>query len=158
MDMLANLFFSQAMNELCLYADTECLKSNSRLPVDVRFILDDFATNVTITDFPRMISSIRSRGISTMLMIQAEGQLEEEYGANASTIICNCDTYVYLGGNDIKTASAVAKRCDLPLRKILYMPAQTGWIFRRGMEPVNMELFNPSEYRSIVAKREEERA
>ena len=42
--------FTQAMNELCRYADMHGI--DSRLPVSVRFILDDFATNCTITDFP----------------------------------------------------------------------------------------------------------
>ncbi|MBQ6697025.1 MAG: type IV secretory system conjugative DNA transfer family protein [Lachnospiraceae bacterium] len=135
MDGLANLFYSQAMNELCRYADEEC--KGNRLPVDVRFILDDFATNCRIADFPTMISNIRSRGISAMLMIQAESQLEHGYGANARTIIANCDTYVYLGGNDVDTAKKVAERCDLPYRKILNMPIGTNWIFRRGQEPIN---------------------
>ena len=49
MDALANIFFTQAMNELCRYADMHGI--DSRLPVSVRFILDDFATNCTITDF-----------------------------------------------------------------------------------------------------------
>ena len=64
MDILANMFFSQAMNILCRYADEKCDDRDNRLPIDLRFILDDFATNVTIEEFPRMISSIRSRGIS----------------------------------------------------------------------------------------------
>ena len=135
MDGLANLFYSQAMNELCRYADEEC--EENRLPVDVRFILDDFATNCRIANFPTIISNIRSRGISAMLMIQAESQLEHGYGANARTIIANCDTYVYLGGNDVDTAKKVAERCDLPYRKILNMPIGTNWIFRRGQEPIN---------------------
>ena len=32
MDGLANLFYSQAMNELCMYADESCV--GNRLPVD----------------------------------------------------------------------------------------------------------------------------
>ena len=144
MDTLANIFFTQAMNELCLYADTEC--SDQRLPVPVRFILDDFATNCKIVDFPRMISSIRSRGISVMLLLQAEGQLRSSYGNDAPTIISNCDTYVYLGGNDPDTANAIAIRCDLPLRKILYMPVGTNWIFRRGQLPVNGRNFVLEDY------------
>ncbi len=135
LDNLVNLFFTQAMNELCRYADKEC--EDNCLPVPVWFILDDFATNCKIEEFPRMIASIRSRGISTMLMIQAEAQLAESYGEDAQTIIGNCDSYVYLGGNDIKTAQAIAERCDVPLRKILYMPVGSNWIFRRGQEPVN---------------------
>lgn len=139
MDNLANLFFTQAMNELCRYADQKC--DNQRLPVDVRFILDDFATNVKIEEFPRMIASIRSRGISTMLMIQAESQLEAAYGHDGKTIIGNCDTYAYLGGNDVETAYAISRRCDVPLRRILDMPVGTNWIFRRGQKPVNGENF-----------------
>ena len=134
MDALANIFFTQAMNELCRYADMHGI--DSRLPVPVRFILDDFATNCTITDFPRMISSIRSREISAMLMIQAESQLTERYGYDGRTIIGNCDTYLYLGGNDIETAKVLAERCDVPMRKILNMPIGSNWIFRRGQEPV----------------------
>lgn len=135
LDGLANLFFSQAMNELCWQADKNCIRNT--LPVPVRFILDDFATNCRIAEFPRMIASIRSRGISTMLMIQSEAQLEENYKYDARTIIANCDTYVYLGGNDVGTAEAVAKRCNMPLMKILNMPVGSNWIFRRGQAPIN---------------------
>lgn len=140
LDGLANIFFTQAMNELCIFADKEC--DDSCLPVPVRFILDDFATNCKIDEFPRMISSIRSRGISTMLMIQAESQLTESYGYDGKTIIGNCDTYVYLGGNDVETAKAVAERCDVPVKKILNMPVETNWIFRRGQVPVNAHNFD----------------
>ena len=139
MDPLANLFFTQAMNELCRYADREC--EDERLPVPVRFILDDFATNCKIEEFPRMIASIRSRGISTMLMIQAESQLEHAYGYDGKTIIGNCDTYIYLGGNDLDTAEEVARRCDVPLKKILNMPVGTNWIFRRGQAPIHANNF-----------------
>lgn len=143
LDGLANIFFTQAMNELCRYADKEC--EDSCLPVPVRFILDDFATNCKIEEFPRMIASIRSRGISTMLMIQAESQLTENFGADGKTIIGNCDTYVYLGGNDVDTAKEVARRCDVPLKKILNMPVGTNWIFRRGQAPINGKNFDLEE-------------
>lgn len=144
MDALVNLFFTQAMNELCNYADKHC--ANNCLPVPVRFILDDFATNCKIEDFPRMISAIRSRGISTMLMIQAESQLMESYGQEGKTIIGNCDTYVYLGGNDIETAKSVSLRCDLPMTKILNMPIGTDWIFRRGQAPINGKILDLEEF------------
>lgn len=144
LDGLVNIFFTQAMNELCRYADKSC--EHNTLPVPVRFILDDFATNCKIEDFPRMIASIRSRGISTMLMIQAESQLTEGYGYDGRTIIGNCDSYVYMGGNDVETAKAVAERCDMPLKKILNMPVGTNWIFRRGQPPVNAKNIDLDEY------------
>lgn len=140
MDTLANIFFTQAINELCRHADKECV--DYHLAVPVRFILDDFATNVKIEEFPRIISSIRSRSISTMLMIQAESQLSNCYGADGKTIIGNCDTYVYMGGNDVETARAISERCDTPLKKILNMPVGTEWIFRRGETPAFVENFD----------------
>lgn len=141
MDLLANIFFTQAMNELCEYADKKC---KGRLPIPVRFILDDFATNCTIADFPKMISSIRSRGISAMIMIQAESQLEQIYGRDACTIIANCDTYVYLGSNDLETAKSISVRCDRELGDILYMPHGECWVFRSGNRPIHSQLIDPS--------------
>ena len=155
MDGLVNIFLTQTMNELCRVADREC--KNNCLPVPVRFILDDFATNCKIEEFPRMIASIRSRGISTMLMIQAESQLTENYGYDGKTIIGNCDNYVYLGGNDIETAKAVAERCDMPVKKILNMPVGTNWIFRRGQSPVNGINFDPDTFEKNIIHSETER-
>lgn len=155
MDGLVNIFLTQTMNELCRVADREC--KNNCLPVPVRFILDDFATNCKIEEFPRMIASIRSRGISTMLMIQAESQLTENYGYDGKTIIGNCDTYVYLGGNDIETAKAVAERCDMPVKKILNMPVGRNWIFRRGQSPVNGINFDPDTFEKNIIYSETER-
>ena len=155
LDGLVNIFFTQVMNELCWFADkkTAC----NELSVPVRFFLDDFATNCKIEEFPRMIASIRSRGISAMLMIQSEAQLEESYGKDAKTIIGNCDTYVYLGGNDLETARAVSERCDIPLKKILNMPIGTNWIFRRGQAPINAVNFNLEEYLELRKEKEVQR-
>jgi type IV secretion system protein VirD4 len=136
MDKLAGIFFSQALSELTTYADQVC---GGRLPVDVRLILDDFATNVTIDEFPRMISSMRSRGISAMLLIQSEKQLEQVYGKDAATIMANCDTYIYMGGNDVETAQSIALRCDKSLSEILSLPIGSAWVFQRGETPKLVE-------------------
>ena len=135
LDGLANVFFTQAMNELCTYADNNC--ESESLPIHVRFILDDFATNCKIYDFPRMIASIRSRNISVMLIIQSESQLRAFYREDEKTIIGNCDSYLYLGCNDVETATEISKRANVPLAKILYMPIGTNWLFRRGQLPIN---------------------
>lgn len=144
MDVLVDMFFTQVMNELCYYADTEC--EDNRLPIPVRFILDDFATNCKINEFPRMISSFRSRAISVMLMIQAESQLKACYGDNANTIIANCDTYAYLGGNDLATQRTISERCDRPFREIANMPVGSCWVLRRGSKPVFTNVKNPDKY------------
>lgn len=129
MDFLVNIFLSQLLNELYSAADK---RKQGKLPVDTRLLLDDFATNVVIADFPRSISSMRSRGISVMLFVQSEAQLYTSYGLGGRTIIGNCDTYVYLGGNDIDTASSVAERAGVTMKEVLDMPVGKCWIFRRG--------------------------
>ena len=147
MDPLVTIFFTQVINVLCNYADKEC-KDNA-LPVPVRFIMDDFATNCVIEDIPRMISSIRSRNISVMILLQAEAQLEERYNNDSHTIISNCDTYLYLGGNDINTAKNVAERADVPFKKILNMPTGKCWVFRRGQEPIYTQISDVEKLRQI---------
>ena len=139
MDVMANIFFMQALNELCNYADKDC--EDNHLPIPVRFIMDDFATNCKVDQFPRMIAAFRSRWISTVLILQEESQLEAAYGKEGRTIIGSCDTYVYLGGNDIDTARAVSERCDEPLMSVLNMPVGESIIFRRGEKAVHAKGF-----------------
>lgn len=133
LDLLVNIFFSQAMSVLCKYADTEC--PNNELPIPVRFILDDFCATCTIRNFENMISTIRSRNISVMLCIQSLRQLEAKYGRNKFTIIDNCDTIVYMGGNDVSTAEEIRNRCNKTGASILQMPIGSSWIIRRGSKP-----------------------
>ena len=154
MDKLANIFYSQAMQVLCMHADRNC--RDGRLPVHVRFILDDFAANVKIDNFPSIISTIRAREISAMLVVQSESQLEATYGRDGNTIIGNCDTYVYMGGNDIGTSKSVAERCNVPVNRILNMPVGKCWIFRRGQEPKLREILNLDEYMKMREDTERE--
>ncbi len=159
LDVLVNVFFTQAMNELCRFADKEC--KDNRLPVSTRFIMDDFGTNCVISGLDRAIASIRSREISMMLMIQAESQLFQAYGDNGRTIRGCCDSFVYLGGSDIETARSVAERADLPVKRIMNMPIGECWVFRRGQQPINAKIFDLESfkrYKMTNQKRRENRA
>lgn len=137
MDGLVNLFFSQAMSAFVKYADS-C--KNGRLPVPVRFFLDDYGATTNIYNLDAVISTIRSRGISVSLILQSESQLMKNSRGTDKTIISNCDTYIYMGSNDIETAESVGVRCNKPLENILYMPVGHCWIFTRGKKPVYAEI------------------
>lgn len=142
MDGLVNLFFSQAIDGFIKSADTY---PNQRLPIPVRFFLDDYGATTVIDNLDAMISTIRSRGISVVLILQSEAQLlKAGYGEN-KTIISNCDTYIYTGGNDIETARAVSTRCNKPLQQVLYMPVGYCWVFTRGSKPVFTQLADRQE-------------
>lgn len=158
MDMLINMFFTQAMNQLCTYADEEC--DNSQLPVPVRFFMDDFATNCRIDNFENMVSNIRSRKISVMLILQSLSQLEQSYGKSAHTIVDDCDTLIYMGGNDPETAHQIAIRCNKTTQTILHMPLSSSWIFRRGEAPFacrNLELDDYLDKKNINIKNNDTR-
>ncbi len=136
MDGLVNLFISQAINSLCAFAD-RC--ENNRLPIPVRFFLDDYGATTVIDNLDTIISTIRSRAISVSLILQSESQLKKGRAGTDKTILSNCDTYIYMGGNDIETAQAVSIRCNKPLEQVLYMPVGHCWVFERGKKPVFSE-------------------
>ena len=150
MDRLANIFFSQVLQEMVRFADE--FGTDGSLSVPVQFFLDDFATNVAIDNFPRMISSIRSRNMSVALMVQAESQLEAIYGRDAQTIVGNCDTYVFLGGNDVQTAKAVSERANLPLSRVLELPTDQCIVFRRGEKPKIAKKFEKTEEKEVFSE------
>ena len=105
--------------------------------VPVSVLADDFATGSRILNFPEYISIFREKQISVMLLLQSESQLERMYGIeDAITIIDNCDTYVYMGGMNLKTCRSISERLNVPLDEILYMPLGREVIFRRGQRPV----------------------
>lgn len=145
MDRLVNLLYTQALQGLCRSADTDY--PDHRLPVPVRFILDDFATNACIPDFHNIISVIRSREISVSIILQSISQLEAIYGqANASTIINNCDNCLYLGGQDVETARYVSFRANRTVDTVLGLPLHEAYLFTRGQAPRNVHVYDLREH------------
>lgn len=94
------ILFTQMFNVLCYKADKEY---GGKLPVSVQFILDEFANIGTIPGFKTLITTIRSRMISAILILQTKSQLKDNYKDAAETIIGNCDTSVFLGGQEQST-------------------------------------------------------
>jgi len=97
---IAALMYSQLFNLLCDKADNEY---GGRLPVHVRFLLDEFANIGQIPKFDKLIATIRSREISACVILQAQSQLKGIYKDNADTIAGNMDTVLFLGGKEKST-------------------------------------------------------
>ena len=96
---------SQLTNLLCDKADDVY---GGRLPVHVRFILDEFANIGQIPQFDKLIATIRSREISASIILQSQSQLKAIYKDNADTIIGNMDTSIFLGGKEPTTLKELA--------------------------------------------------
>ena len=127
---LTSLFIRQAFSSLCDFADAKC--EGGRLPVPVRFMLDDFA-NLTLPDFDDVLSVIRSREISCTIICQTVSQLEARYNqAVANSIIGNCDRHLVLGFQDERTARYLSLRANKTATTLLETPADNWWLFERG--------------------------
>jgi type IV secretion system protein VirD4 len=97
---------SQLFNLLCDKADDEY---NGKLPIHVRFLLDEFANIGQIPKFEKLIATIRSREISASIILQSKSQLKAIYKDNADTIEGNCDTTLFLGGKEKTTLKEIAE-------------------------------------------------
>lgn len=154
-----NMFYSQVFKQLFEFAET-C--ASGMLPIPVHVLCDDFAVGSTINNFHEYISIFREKQISVTLLLQSESQLESLYGINnATTIINNCDTYLYLGGMDLKTCRSISERLNVPLDEVLYMPLGQEIIFRRGQRPIVTKRYNVLEnklYQKITKQYEQDNA
>lgn len=140
MDGLASLFYTQAFQLLC---SDGCSMAPPEEELPVRIILDDFAANVVIPDFDRIISVIRSRDIYVSIILQSLSQLEAMYGhARALTILNNCDNCLYLGGQDVETAQYIGQKADKSVHAVLNMPLSDALLFTRGEEPRQVKKYS----------------
>jgi type IV secretion system protein VirD4 len=105
-NFIVAIMYTQLFNLLCDKADD---KYGGRLPVHVRFILDEFANIGSIPKFDKLIATIRSREISASIILQAQSQLKALYKDNADTIIGNCDTMLFLGGKEKGTLKELSE-------------------------------------------------
>ena len=106
-NFIISIMYTQLFNLLCEKADNVY---NGKLPVPVRFLLDEFANIGTIPNFDKLIATIRSRGISACPILQTKSQLKSMYkDGKDETIIGNCDTFIFLGGGEKSTLEDVSK-------------------------------------------------
>lgn len=106
LNFIIAILFSQLFNLLCKKADDEF---NGKLPIHVRCLLDEFANIGLIPRFEKLIATIRSREISASVVLQAKSQLKAIYKDNTDTIIGNCDSTLFLGGQEESTLKNISE-------------------------------------------------
>ena len=102
---VTSLFFAQCFQEWWKVAR----KHGDTLPVGVRLIMDEFANIGYIPDFAERMSVMRSKSVSAQIILQTRSQLDNLYKDTADIIAAACDTTVFLGTNDDKTAESMSK-------------------------------------------------
>ena len=104
-NFLVSLLYAQAFQALYYSADQI---HHGPLPRHVRFVLDEFAA-MPLPGFTRELATMRSRSISASVIIQNMAQIKELYKNSWETILGNCDTILYLGGNESSTHKYVSE-------------------------------------------------
>ena len=104
-NFLVSLLYAQAFQALYYSADQI---HHGPLPRHVRFMLDEFAA-MPLPGFTRELATMRSRSISASVIIQNMAQIKELYKDSWETIPGNCDTILYLGGNESSTHKYVSE-------------------------------------------------
>lgn len=107
-NFLVSLLYTQLFETLYHRAETEC--KGKRLPVHVRFILDEFANIAGIPEFEQKLATMRKFEISCAIIYQAMSQAKTQYKDEWETLIGNCDSFLFLGGSDATTLEYISKK------------------------------------------------
>ena len=79
------------------------------LPVHVRCLLDEFANIGEIPRFEELLATMRSMNISADVIIQNLTQLRKMYKDSWENILGNCDSFLFLGGQEPTTLEYISK-------------------------------------------------
>ncbi len=96
-NFLVGMFYTLMFQELERTADH---KYHGTLPVPVAFWMDEFANVALPEDFCTVLSTMRSRNMSANIIVQNIAQLKVLFKDAWENVTGNCDTMVYLGGNE----------------------------------------------------------
>ena len=107
-NFLVAMMYTQLFNLLCTKADNNP-DGSGKLKYPVRCLIDEFANIKQIPQFEKIISVIRSRGISASIILQTKSQLKSLYKDNAETIEGNCDSLLFLGGKEKTTLKDISE-------------------------------------------------
>lgn len=106
-NFLVSILYTQLFQQLFFIADR---KYNGRLPISVHFLMDEFANVSLPNDFDKILSVMRSREISVSIILQNLAQLKALFEKQWESLIGNCDTFLYLGGNEQGTHKYVSEQ------------------------------------------------
>ena len=105
-NFLVSILYTQLFQQLFEVADK---KYGGSLPVHVHFLMDEFANVSLPDDFDKILSVMRSRGVSVSIILQNLAQLKALFEKQWESIVGNCDEFVYFGGNEQATHKYVSE-------------------------------------------------
>lgn len=104
---LVTLIVGLLYRELVKLANKEKTK---KLPIQMDWLLDEFANCPPLSDIESIVSVSRSRGMRFHFFIQSFAQLDNVYGKDVAQIILDNSGIQYLKTNTMSTAEEISKR------------------------------------------------
>ena len=105
-NFLVSILYTQLFQQLFYSADHQ---HGGCLPIPVHFLMDEFANVSLPDDFDKILSVMRSRGVSVSIILQNLAQLKALFEKQWESIVGNCDEFLYLGGNEQSTHKYVSE-------------------------------------------------
>ena len=105
-NFLVSILYTQLFQQLFYSADHI---HGGSLPIPVHFLMDEFANVSLPDDFDKILSVMRSRGVSVSIILQNLAQLKALFEKQWESIVGNCDEFLYLGGNEQSTHKYVSE-------------------------------------------------
>lgn len=105
-NFLVSILYTQLFQQLFYSADHI---HGGALPVPVHFLMDEFANVSLPDDFDKILSVMRSRGVSVSIILQNLAQLKALFEKQWESTVGNCDEFLYLGGNEQSTHKYVSE-------------------------------------------------
>ena len=105
-NFLAAMMYTQMFDVLY---DRANFKYGGRLPVHVRCLLDEFSNIGQIPRFEELLATMRSMEISANVIIQNLSQLKKMYKDSWENVLGNCDSLLFLGGQEPTTLEHISK-------------------------------------------------
>lgn len=106
-NFIVSMLYTQLFDTLYAHAQKQ---PGNHLNIPVRFLLDEFANIGKIPNFENRLSTMRKFWISCTIVLQSIGQLKAMYPKKWEAIIGDCDSLVFLGGNDQDTCGYLNKK------------------------------------------------
>ena len=131
---MVQLMYQDIADVLIKFADKRCKKNELRLPVHVRFLVDDFASGVQQINFENIIANCRSRNISYMMGFQSLSQLEALYDKYTDGILDCINYQIFYGSTNLDTNAYLARAMQRPIREIQQMNEDTVCLIQRGKQ------------------------
>lgn len=127
---------------------------NGSLPVPVHFMMDEFANVALPDEFDKLLSTMRSKGISVSIILQNLSQLKALYKDSWESITGNCDELYYLGGNEQSTHKYISEALGKATLDTNTYGKSTGHSgnYSTNYQQTGRELMTPDEVRLLDNK------